>query len=196
MGSVYIVLDFESTCDHPKQCSPQEIIEFPSVVVDAKTLDIIDQIQIYVKPVHHPILTKFCTELTGITQHTVDNAVEFPAAFKMYNKWLSKYHHRCINFITCGNWDLKTMLPAQCRLNGISKIPGIYKRWININQAFKQIFNKKSGGLKGMLHQLGLQFEGRPHSGLCDSINTAIVWKKIQLARRASMSNELCVSVP
>ena len=40
-----IILDFEATCDEPKNPSPQEIIEFPSVIVDVEQKKIIDPIQ-------------------------------------------------------------------------------------------------------------------------------------------------------
>ena len=37
-----IVLDFEATCDDVNPPSPQEIIEFPSVLVDAEAHQIVD----------------------------------------------------------------------------------------------------------------------------------------------------------
>ena len=66
----------EATCDENTKVSPQEIIEFPSVLLNTKTLEIVDEIQIYVKPRVHPKLTNFCTELTGITQDKTDAGVD------------------------------------------------------------------------------------------------------------------------
>jgi ERI1 exoribonuclease 2 len=63
-----IVLDFEATCDDQTQLEPQEIIEFPSVLIDIASKTVIDEIQTYVRPLRHPALTRFCTSLTGITQ--------------------------------------------------------------------------------------------------------------------------------
>ena len=40
-----IVLDFEATCDEPTNPDPQEIIEFPSVLVDVKKKQIVSSIQ-------------------------------------------------------------------------------------------------------------------------------------------------------
>ena len=58
----FVVLDFEATCDDggtvPK--SKQEIIEFPAVLLDGKTLEPVDELQVYVKPVIVPKITKFC----------------------------------------------------------------------------------------------------------------------------------------
>lgn len=109
----FIVLDFEATCELDKSKQwPQEIIEFPSVVVDVATNKVVGKFQEYVKPVHRPVLSEFCTSLTGITQNTVDNAKDFASVFEAYQQWLSELvKEKTFMFITCGDWDLKTMLP-------------------------------------------------------------------------------------
>ena len=65
-----LVLDFEATCGNkgyvPK---PQEIIEFPCALLNARKGFQIEAIfHEYVRPIQNPKLTTFCTELTGITQ--------------------------------------------------------------------------------------------------------------------------------
>jgi inhibitor of KinA sporulation pathway (predicted exonuclease) len=37
---------------------------------------------------HHPVLSAFCTELTGIQQEQVDPAPTFDEAFSQYMQWL------------------------------------------------------------------------------------------------------------
>ncbi len=64
----FLVLDFEATCDRQRQPKPQEIIEFPCLKVSAKTFETEATFHRYVRPVRHPELSLFCTELTGITQ--------------------------------------------------------------------------------------------------------------------------------
>lgn len=61
-------MDFEATCDNDRSFGPQEIIEFPGVLLNSETLAVEAEIQQYCRPVQHPTLTAFCTELTGITQ--------------------------------------------------------------------------------------------------------------------------------
>ena len=68
----YAILDFEATCENNDRGWKNEIIEFPTVIVDAKTLQTVDEFREFVKPVLNPTLTTFCTELTGITQDTID----------------------------------------------------------------------------------------------------------------------------
>jgi inhibitor of KinA sporulation pathway (predicted exonuclease) len=66
----YLVVDLEATCDDrgriPREES--EIIEIGAVLVDGRTLEAVDELQTFVRPVVHPCLTDFCTRLTTITE--------------------------------------------------------------------------------------------------------------------------------
>lgn len=67
----FVVIDFEATCDKERNPHPQEIIEFPSVLVNSATGQLEDYFQIYVRPTHNQLLSDFCKELTGIQQPQV-----------------------------------------------------------------------------------------------------------------------------
>jgi len=67
----FVVIDFEATCDKEKKPHPQEIIEFPSVLVNSMTGQVEDCFQIYVRPTYNQLLSDFCRELTGIQQTQV-----------------------------------------------------------------------------------------------------------------------------
>lgn len=180
----YVILDFEATCDQGKAPKPQEIIEFPSVLMCGKTFKIIDEFTSYVRPLHHPQLTKFCTELTGITQQQVENAPLFPEVMTNHMDWL--HHHNLqihpkgsgssFAFITCGDWDLRSMLPNQWRAcePPLRAIPYAYRQWINIKvhyMAFRE--TKRAPGMAGMMRALELELVGHHHSGIDDSRNIA-----------------------
>jgi len=171
---LFVVLDFEATCEKSGQIHPQEIIEFPMVLVDAVSLQVEDEFRTYVRPVHHPRLTEFCTELTGITQDLVAAAPEFPEAMRRACSWLQERRgERRALFVTCGDWDLLTMLPAQCQHSG-QKVPLPFRKWANLKKVFATIDGgRKVPGMAGMLSKLGLQLEGRHHSGLDDCRNIA-----------------------
>jgi len=51
----YLVLDFESTCQEGARIDPQEIIEFPCLLVRAEDLSLVDQFHEYMKPVGKPL---------------------------------------------------------------------------------------------------------------------------------------------
>jgi inhibitor of KinA sporulation pathway (predicted exonuclease) len=46
----------------------QEIIEFPCIKINANTCEVEDIFHQYVQPKEIPVITPFCTELTGIMQ--------------------------------------------------------------------------------------------------------------------------------
>jgi len=63
-----LILDFEATCGGTIQNGEREIIEFPTLLYNLHSNEVQAQFHEYVKPVRHPGLTDFCTDLTGIQQ--------------------------------------------------------------------------------------------------------------------------------
>lgn len=64
----FVVIDFEATCDKENIPHPQEIIEFPSVIVSSSTGKLEACFQTYVRPSCNQVLSDFCKDLTGIQQ--------------------------------------------------------------------------------------------------------------------------------
>ncbi|MBX3275784.1 MAG: exonuclease domain-containing protein [Sandaracinaceae bacterium] len=179
-----VVLDFEATCDDRSPPSPQEIIELPSVLLDARTLALVDEHVSFVRPVHHPTLTPFCTALTSITQADVDDAPPFPDALAAYLAWLTAHGLPLVPaappgtlpylIVTCGDWDLQTMLPAQLAASEIDFVPHPFRRWTNVKTIFAEWRGARtSGGMQRMLSLLDLELEGRHHRGIDDCRNIA-----------------------
>ncbi|XP_074137061.1 ERI1 exoribonuclease 2 isoform X5 [Sminthopsis crassicaudata] len=84
-----IIIDFESTCwNDGKRHYSQEIIEFPAVLLNTLTGEIESEFQTYVQPEEHPILSKFCVELTGIKQAQVDEGVPLKICLSQFCKWI------------------------------------------------------------------------------------------------------------
>lgn len=100
-----------------------EIIEFPAVLVSTENRNIEAYFQAYCKPVLNPKLSKFCINLTGITQEQVDSAKPFPQVLQMFEDWLkehelgTKYNFA---FVTDGPWDMGRFLYGQCKVNILS----------------------------------------------------------------------------
>uniref|UniRef100_A0A8C3FB69 ERI1 exoribonuclease family member 3 n=1 Tax=Chrysemys picta bellii TaxID=8478 RepID=A0A8C3FB69_CHRPI len=132
----FLVLDFEATCDKP-QIHPQEIIEFPILKLNGRTMEIESTFHMYVQPVVHPQLTPFCTELTGIIQGMVDGQPNLQQVLERVDEWMAKEglldpSVKSI-FVTCGDWDLKVMLPGQCQYLGLP-VADYFKQWINLKK--------------------------------------------------------------
>jgi inhibitor of KinA sporulation pathway (predicted exonuclease) len=177
-----VVLDFEATCQPGGAPQPQEVIEFPSVLVSLRERAVIDTFSTFVRPVHHPTLSEFCTGLTGIHQEDVAGAPTFVEVLARHQAWLAG--HGLLGpadaprfaFVTCGDWDLASMMPVQCAAAGLGmhELPRVYRRWINIKKIYvERMKTDKANGMPAMLRGLGLELEGRHHRGIDDCQNIA-----------------------
>ncbi|EMS59306.1 ERI1 exoribonuclease 2 [Triticum urartu] len=124
----FVVVDFEATCVKDGRIFPQEIIEFPAVLVDGAT---------------GRIESAFRRELTGIRQEDVDGGVELGDALWLHDSWLKATTAGAGNkrgvrlaVVTWGDWDCRTMLEFECRFKGIEK-PSYFDRWINLRVPFQ-----------------------------------------------------------
>jgi inhibitor of KinA sporulation pathway (predicted exonuclease) len=185
-----VVLDFEATCDDHNPPSPQEIIEFPSVLISMDTLAPVSEFRAFVKPQHHSRLTRFCMELTGIRQEQIDRAPSFPEVLKQHLDWLRAHrlpvetdetgHQYAL--VLCGDWDLGTMFPLQGRVcvPPLDRIPRPYRQWVNIKRLYAKWKGvAKTPGLRGMLRGLGMSLEGHHHCGIDDCRNIARIVKAL-----------------
>lgn len=186
----YVVLDFEATCEANRRVPHPEVIEFPMVVVDPVQCAVVAEFQRYVRPIAARKLSAFCVELTGITQRVVDHAKPFPSVYTAALDFLkacglgdaSPSRSYCI--VTCGDWDLGTMLPAQMRTSGQLGTPESWSRWCNLKKYMKDLKPPLAGrnskpvrinGMPDMLAAMGLALQGRHHSGIDDCRNIAAV---------------------
>lgn len=65
----FLVVDFEATClDARTRIDPQEIIEFPVLLLRGEGLPEVDIFHRYVRPVHHPKLSDFCTRVMPLNK--------------------------------------------------------------------------------------------------------------------------------
>uniref|UniRef100_A0A672YIP9 ERI1 exoribonuclease 2 n=1 Tax=Sphaeramia orbicularis TaxID=375764 RepID=A0A672YIP9_9TELE len=199
-----IVIDFESTCWREKNNYGQEIIEFPAVLLNTSTGEVESEFHTYVQPQEHPILSEFCTELTGITQVQVEAGIPLRICLSRFSRWLQNLQHqmgvvfpsmqqrssealpsqKLCTFLTWSDWDLGVCLQYECKRKQIHK-PDVLNSWIDLRSTYRLFYNRKPKGLNGALQDLGIQFEGREHSGLDDARNTA------QLAAR--MMRDGCI---
>lgn len=174
-----IVMDFEATCDE-KKVVPQEIIEWPAIILDTLTLQPVSEFHSYIKPIAHPILTPFCINLTGIQQEWVDKSSTFPVVHQRFNQWFDEQNYlgNSYAFVTCGDWDLKTALTNQLKYSGLKR-RSIFNQWINIKESFKTFYGLKTSGMEHMLQFLSIELKGRHHSGIDDTRNITEITKRL-----------------
>ncbi|KAJ3202233.1 3'-5' exoribonuclease 1 [Dinochytrium kinnereticum] len=143
----YLVFDVEATCQENNRLFHNEIIEFPIVLIDGRSKQKIDEFHRYVRPTLHPTLSDYCTNLTGITQETVDKASTFPDVLEEFEDWLSDYSaypfRNCV-FVTDGPWDIRDFIPKQLEASGIPRPPYFAKRYINLRRLYENFYIKRA----------------------------------------------------
>jgi 3'-5' exoribonuclease 1 len=50
-------------------------------------------------------------------------------------------------FLTCGNWDIGTLVPKQCKKSQI-EVPVFWSRFCNIKTVFNNVYKQNSSGMK------------------------------------------------
>ena len=81
-----------------------EIIEFPMILFNCETCEEEAVFHEYVRPPSDPVLSAFCTRLTGISQYTVAAADTFPHVFKRAMSFLRE-HHVSSDDCVCFGWQ-------------------------------------------------------------------------------------------
>ncbi|KAI8583413.1 hypothetical protein K450DRAFT_223546 [Umbelopsis ramanniana AG] len=178
----YLFFDVEATCERDTKNYPHEIIEFPVLLVDGESFDIVDQYRSYVKPSINPTLSEFCTSLTGISQQTVDNSPDFIDVLNEFQVWMAKYslfQDKTAIFVTDGPFDINNFIAKQCNHDNIS-IPMYFHQWVDIRRIYARFYNCRQENITGMLAALHMDFEGRAHSGLDDARNVYNIAKRMR----------------
>ena len=166
-ANYYLVVDLEATCDDrgavPRDES--EIIEIGAVLVDGVTLRSVGEFQMFVRPIIHPTLTRFCTELTTITQIDIAAAPGFVDVARR----LAAFGDGAL-FCSWGNYD-RNQLGADARRHGIESPLG--PRHLNIKAEFARHAGERKRGNRDAMTRVGLTSTGTHHRGIDDARNIA-----------------------
>lgn len=179
----FLVLDLEGKI---------EILEFPVLVIDARTMDAVDLFHRFVRPsamseqrVNQYIEGKYGK--FGVDRVWHDTAIPFREALQQFEGWLMrrglwrKERGGCLEraaFVTCGNWDLKTKVPQQCRVSRM-KLPPYFMEWINVKDAYLNFYGRRATGMVAMMKQLQIPLLGNHHLGIDDAKNIARVLQRM-----------------
>jgi len=181
----FAVLDFEATCEEVGPAN-NEIIEFPTILFEwipdqsPPHWKELSRFESFVRPSQRPFISEFCNKLTSITQDDIENAPPLDQVWKKHYEWILEHIGGEKNIdrtlvVTCGAWDLQTMLTTEARIWGVYHYPEVYKRFCNIKKSFDAWFGEGRGGLAGLMNHFNLEFEGKHHRGIDDCWNTSRV---------------------
>lgn len=173
-----LIIDLEATCCNRGSIpnNETEIIEIGAVKTDLD-YNIIDELSVIVKPTRHSILTRFCTELTTITQEMVDDGVLLREAL---DKVKELWDYNTL-FCSWGYYD-RNQLQRECKRKGIDY--PFDEKHLNIKVGVADrigLSSSREGSLGNVMRILGMTFEGTPHRGICDARNMVSVLKKVYL---------------
>lgn len=179
----FLILDLEGKV---------EILEFPVVMIDAQSMEFIDSFHRFVRPTAMSELR--ITEYIegkygkfGVDRVWHDTAITFKEVLQEFEDWIgnhnlwSKEQGGSLNsaaFVTCGNWDLKTKVPEQCRVSKI-KLPTYFMEWINLKDIYLNFYNRRATGMMTMMRELQMPIVGSHHLGIDDSKNIARVVQRM-----------------
>ncbi len=164
-----LVIDLEATCDENHRLSKYEMetIEIGAVLVETGTLAPVGEFQSFVRPVRHPRLTPFCTQLTTIQQRDVDGAPGFKEAMANLRRFLDG---RRALFCSWGRYD-KSQLDQDAAFHRIDLPLG--RGHLNLKESFGLHLDERPSGMAGALRRVGLPLHGTHHRGIDDARNIA-----------------------
>ncbi len=145
-----------------------EIIEIGAVALATSDGPVMGEYSAFVRPVVEPVLSDFCTRLTGVRQSDVDLAEPFPAVFPAFLQWTGLDP---FTFCSWGAYDLY-QFRTDCTRHEI-QFPRTLELHIKLKQTFARLQGIKPCGMKAALRQLNLPLEGQHHRALDDARNIA-----------------------
>ncbi|XP_021773735.1 uncharacterized exonuclease domain-containing protein At3g15140-like [Chenopodium quinoa] len=179
----FLVLDLEGKV---------EILEFPVMIIDAKTLQVVDFFHRFVRPtkmseqrIKEYIEGKYGK--IGVDRVWDDTAIPFKDVIQEFEAWITGHNLwekesggslSKAAFVTCGNWDIKTKIPQQCQVCGM-QIPPYFMEWINLKDIYLNFYNRTAKGMRTMLDQLEIPLLGSHHLGIDDTKNIARVVQRM-----------------
>ncbi|MHA6892370.1 3'-5' exonuclease [Ralstonia pseudosolanacearum] len=165
-----LVVDLEATCDENAPSFDMEIIEVGGVWVAPDGI-VLDVFQAFVRPVVNPMLTPFCTTLTGIRQADVDSAPAFPAVADSLRAFVSRHRQPGSMWTSWGAFD-RNQLEKDSKRHGIT--PPIDLPHVNAKRVFAKTRRiGKEVGMAKACELVGLQLKGTHHRALDDALNVA-----------------------
>lgn len=174
----FLVIDFEATCwegeSQADQRADQEMIEIGCVVVDKDSTDILNKFSSFVRPVRYPLLSDYCSALTGITQTDVDTAPTFPYALGMMVDQLGNP----LDYLFCswGEFD-RYLLRSACRYH---RVPYPFDDGhLDLKPLFSEQVSGRNVPMQRALDMLGIPYKGQLHRALDDAQHIALILKEM-----------------
>lgn len=164
------VVDLEASIN--SSSFTHEVTEFPLLLLStaSPSLPLISEFHTFIRPTRN----KSASDHKRSPQQVLDSFPNFPEARTDLLAFLNLHGVTSSNAlaITCGDWDFRSMLPAEQAFHGIPPLP-LFENWCNIKHAFTSFTGKKADSMVRMLNVTGQELVGTHHSGIDDARNIA-----------------------
>lgn len=167
---VYVnVIDTERTCWPDREIGPAEIISIG--IIKMHLGEIVDKYYTTIRPKINRKLSKYCTDLTKLTQEEVDQSLYFEQMFPRISEFLGGRNNLTVSW---GRDDLCII-----KQMGLSKIRQTYEwEFVNLSKVYQNIYGRKES-LPNALLKYEIIPEGEQHHALWDAHNTALLYSKM-----------------
>lgn len=173
-----IIVDLEATCQEDNTLFHQEIIEIGAIrVEDGK---IVDEFDIFVKPIHNNKLSEFCINLTHIKQEDIDSASSPYDAIKSFYDWATKNFTEDVVYLSWGGFDKKQLKKEINEHHiGFTYYLEAEDKHLNLKSMYPKILGRKRqmGTLMALKYE-GFTFSGTNHRAIDDVKNIFKIYEK------------------
>lgn len=171
----FIIYDLEATCWRSRAPKKVEVIEIGAVKVN-EFLEITDEFCAFIRPMLHPQISDFCTQLTSITQSDIEDAPAFDEAVADFESWIAPNEVRTV-LMSWGEFDKRQLLHD-------SDLHHLELPWLRYHACLQHHYSKWKGsknqiGLKSALKMEGLSYSGTQHRAIEDARNMARLFQAI-----------------
>lgn len=181
LGQSYIAcVDLEATCDDDPNFNRRdmEIIEFGLTLLNPE-YKVVGTMNTFVRPTINPILSKFCKELTSITQEQVDNAPTWDdAAYHIGQFFDQMIPEGAIEiWVSWGDFD-RNLIARECaRYNVTDPMAEAHFNLKKLEASHRN--TKKQEGLMKTINRLGLKFPGTLHRASDDAEAVSMLMREL-----------------
>lgn len=179
-GGNILVIDLEATCSEDQSISgsDREMIEIGACWMNRQG-EILDVFQSFVKPVHRPVLTDFCTKLTTIEQSDVQNAPTFDQVAPLLAQFVAKHAGVDGSWGSWGNYD-RIQFEHDSKRHGVPNPVGVLAH-TNFKGEFAKRRKIKQVGMMRALSIAGISHTGAHHRALDDALNIAKIVRTLAI---------------
>lgn len=189
---ILLILDFEGGGQHSGRDGEDEIIEVPVLAMCSETGRELGRFHRFSRPgfwdrERESMQRRYPPECFN----DGSSAVPFPQVLADLRSWICQLLELPSGdqltsdhflFLTCGNWDVKTVMPRQCNNPVAGTVDFTTQqlfcaRWSNLKEIFKEHYKLSDAaaptGMRGMLNRLKIPLFGQHHLGMDDVSNLA-----------------------